>query len=106
MKRRKSAQSVGENVLDAPTAEVEQRPSRQEVEAGLRQLLAPFTRQHGVELGLQGMQVEHIGGGITQLLVGEVGGAPIRRLLLLRQLDAEQVAAQILEAVAVGKGAH
>src|SRR5260370_33204140 len=98
--------SVREDVLDAPATEIEQRPGRQEIEAGLGEHLAPLARQHGVELRLERMEVEHVRRGVAQLLVGELGGAPIRGLLLLRELDAQQVAAQILEPVTVGEGAH
>src|SRR5260221_3267232 len=98
--------SVREDVLDAPATEIEQRPGRQEIEAGLGEHLAPLARQHGVELRLERMEVEHVRRGVAQLLVGELGGAPIRGLLLLRELDAEQIAAQILEPMTVGEGAH
>jgi hypothetical protein len=52
------------------------------------------------------MQVEHIGGGIVLLLVGELLRRPVRALLLLRQIDAEKLGAQVLEPVAVGVGAR
>ena len=49
--------------------------------------------------------MQHVGGGIVELLLGQLGGTPVGGLLLLGQLDAEQVLAQILEAVPVGEGA-
>src|SRR5258708_8142152 len=69
--------SVREDVLDAPAAEIEQRPGRQEIEAGLRQPLAPLARQHGVELRLERVEVEHGRRAVAQLLVGDLGRAPI-----------------------------
>src|SRR5690348_4980756 len=96
---------MGEDVLGAPAAEIEQRPARQEVEAGLRQGGAALARQHFVEPVFQGMEMQHVGGGVAELLVAELGCAPIRGLLLLRQLDAEKVAAEILEPVPIGEGA-
>ena len=67
---------------------------------------APLPREHRVELLLQRMQVEHVVGGILELAPGERVRAPVRRLLLLGNLDAQQVAAEVLEAVAVGEGAR
>ena len=58
--------------------------ARQEVESGSRQLGAALARQHRVEPGAQRVQMQHVGGGILQLLVGQVRRAPIRALLLLR----------------------
>src|SRR5438067_2339878 len=52
----------------------------------------------------QGVQVQNVRGGVTQLLLGQCWCAPIRALLLLRQLDAEQVLTQIAQPVPVGKG--
>ena len=40
-----------------------------------------------------GMKVEHVGGGIGDLRLGQRLGAPIRGLLLLRQVDAQQARA-------------
>jgi len=40
------------------------------------------------------------------LLVGELVRAPVRALLLLGQVDAEQLRAEVLQAVAVGVGAR
>ena len=79
---------------------------RQEAEAGLGSRHPALAREHGVELGLQRVQVEHVGGGVVLLLVGELVGAPVGALLLLGQVDAEQLPAQVLEAVAVGVGAR
>ena len=54
----------------------------------------------------QRVQVQHVGSGVGLLLVAQLGRAPVRRLLLLGQVDAEQLAAQVGEAVAVGVGAR
>ena len=52
------------------------------------------------------MQEEHVGGGIGELRLAERLRAPVRRLLLLGNLDAEQFAREILQAVPVGIGAR
>src|SRR5204863_27624 len=84
-----------EDVLLRPALKIKQCACRQEIEAGTRQLAAPLARQHRVESPAQRVQVQHIGGGIAQLLVAQRCRAPIRTLLLLLQLDPEQVLAQI-----------
>ena len=96
---------MGEDVLRAPTCEVEQGARRQEIEAGLGDPLSALARQHLIELRLQGMEMEDVGGGVAELLVGELRRTPIGGLLLLRELDAEEFATEILEAVAIGEGA-
>src|SRR5262249_35859313 len=70
------------NVLGFPTGEIEFRPRRQKVEAGLRKLGAALARQHPIQLFAQRMQVQDVGGGISQLRLAERGGAPVARLLL------------------------
>src|SRR6185312_9723933 len=111
MKRRHSAawhgtRSMRENVLGRPAREVETGAAWQELETGLREVGPAFALQHLVELCLQGMEMQDIRGGIAELLVAQFGGTPIGGLLLLRELDAEKVAAEILEAVAIGEGAR
>ena len=97
---------VGEDVELGPTLEVEAGAVGQEIEAGLGERGAPFAGEHRVELLLQRVQVEHVVGGVIQLARGERVRAPVGRLLLLGDLDAEQVAAEVLEAVAVGERAR
>ena len=56
-----------ENVAFFPTLQIEPGARRQEFEAGFRQGSTILARQHGVELVTQRMQMQHIGGGISQL---------------------------------------
>eukprot|EP01136_Pigoraptor_vietnamica_P039949 Opistho-1_new@11302 len=98
--------SVLENIRLAPAQAVQGRTGRQEGEAGLRQSAAAFAVQDGVQLVLELVQVEHVGSGVFELFRQQVLGAPIGGLLLLRQIDAEQFLAQILEPMPVGEGAH
>ena len=46
-----------------------------------------FARQHHVELVLERVQMQHVGGRIGDLGVGELGRAPIGQLLLLGEID-------------------
>ena len=46
--------------------------------------------------------MQHIGRRIGYLRVAELIGAPVRQLLLLREIDAEHFAGKILESVLVG----
>ncbi len=55
---------------------------------------------------LQGVQVQHVGGGVLELRLRQRLGAPVRGLLLLREIDAEQFPHEILEPVPVGIGAR
>src|SRR6185503_126885 len=84
-----------ENIEILVTRQIEKRPGRQESETGERELLAVLARQHGVELGLERMEMEDVGGGVALLLFGQNRRAPIRALLLLRQLDVQELAAKI-----------
>ena len=98
--------SVGEDVHRGEAGEIEPRPLRQIGEGGARQPVAPLAREHRVELLAQRVQMQHVGGGVGELRVAERLRAPVGRLLLLGDLDAEQLARQILEAVPVGVGAR
>src|SRR5437763_15247621 len=94
-----------EDVFRRPAGEIEKRARRQKFEAGGGNGAAPLALQHGIELGAQGMQVKNVRGSIAQLLVAEFGGAPVGGLLLFGEIDAEQIATQILEPVPIGEGA-
>src|ERR1041385_2967636 len=48
--------------------------------------------------------MQHIARGIVELLLAELGSAPVGGLLLLGELDAKQLPGEILEAVAIGEG--
>jgi hypothetical protein len=93
-----------EDVLLRPPFQVKQDARREKLERGLRQLGSPLTRKHCIEPGAQRVQVQNVGGGIAQLLVGQGRRAPIRALLLLRQIDTEHLLAQIAQPMPVGKG--
>ena len=97
--------SVREDIDVRPAREIEAGARRQEAEGGLGQLGAALALQHGVELGLQGVQMQHVGGGIGQLLVGQPVGAPVGGLLLLGQVDAQQLRQRSFRPAAVGEGA-
>ena len=79
---------MGENVLLRPARQVEPGPVGQEAETGLRQFGAAFPRQQDVQLLLQRVQMEHVGGRIGHLRLGQLPRRPNRRLLLLGQVDA------------------
>ena len=64
-----------------------------------------LAREHHVEAFAQGMQVEHVGGCVGKLRLAQDLRAPVAGLLLLRQIDIEYLARQILQAVAIGIGA-
>ena len=93
------------DILSGPARRIQPDPVGQEAETGLRQVRALFPDQHGVELRLEGVQMQHVGRRIARLRVGQFVGAPIGRLLLLRHVDAEQFAHQVLKPVLVGVGA-
>src|SRR5262245_15118601 len=98
--------SVREEVLVLEASEVEAGSFREEAEAGLCRGCSAFAGEHGVELGLERVQVEHVAGGVVLLLVRQLVRAPVGALLLLGKVDAEELAAQVLEAVAIGVGAR
>src|SRR5690606_17466824 len=74
---------MGENVLFRPAGEVEFRPRRQETEAGLRDIQAVLAAQAGLQAGLDGMEMKHVGSRIFELRLAEHGAAPVGGLLLL-----------------------
>ena len=94
-----------EQIGPAKPRQIELGADRQEGEAGKRELEPPFAREHRVESLPERVEVENVGGGIAELLLRQRGGAPIGGLLLLRKIDAEEFAADILEPMPVGEGA-
>jgi hypothetical protein len=100
-----SVSRVGKDVLGFPALQIEPGPRRQEGEAGLRQFGAAFARQHDIEAFAQGMQVQHVGSRVSELRFAQGRRTPVARLLLLRQLDVEHLAHQILQAMPIGVGA-
>ena len=75
------------------------------VEGVLGERHAAFTLQHGVQLQAQGVQVQHVRGGVGHLVGAQAGRAPVGRLLHLGQLHAQQLARHVLQAMAVRIGA-
>src|SRR5215510_12372851 len=97
--------SVREEVLVLEAGEVEAGSFREKAETGLCCRCPAFAGEHGIELGLERVQVEHVARGVVLLLICQFVRTPIGALLLLGEVDAEELAAQVLEAVAVGVGA-
>ena len=84
-----------ENILVGPARQIESRACGQEGEGGRGEGRALLARKHGVELFFQRMKVEHVRGGVGELLVRQRIGAPIGELLLLRNIDPEKITTQI-----------
>src|SRR5664280_1740361 len=103
---RRSGRGVAYDVHPLKASYVEPRSLRQIGEGGARQAVASLTLQHRVELLAQRMEIQHVGGGVGQLRLAQSLRAPVGRLLLLGDLDAEQLARQVLEAVTIGVGAR
>ena len=91
------------DVLVGPSGEIEFHPFGQKSEACSGKRCTAFARQHCVELIPQSMKIKHVGRGVSDLRLAQVLRAPVGRLLLLGQIDTEQFARQILQAVAVGR---
>ena len=83
---------MGEQVLLGPAGKVELGPYRQEVEAGLRQMRAALAREHRIEPCPQGVEMEHVARGIALLRLAQLLRTPVRALLALVEIDAEQLA--------------
>src|SRR5688500_850025 len=88
---RSASSDMGENVLLCPAGEIEDRPVRQEVEAGLGQSHAALALEPFVELFPERVKIANVGGGIILLGVAELGRAPVGLLLLLGDFGAEQL---------------
>src|SRR5690606_13648040 len=82
--------AVREYINLRPAVEVEAGAGRQEVETAARKISPSLARQHRIELPLEPVQLEHVGGGIFLLRVREFCGAPVRWLLLLGDIAAEK----------------
>ena len=55
------------NVLGFPALQVEFGPRRQKLETGLRQRGAPLAREHRIQPLAQTMQMQYVGGRVSQL---------------------------------------
>src|SRR5262247_1296868 len=97
---------MGKDVLGGPAGEVEPHPIRKEAKTGRRELGAILADEDRVELLLERVQVQHVRCRVGELRVGQRLGAPIGELLLLRQVDTQYFAHEILESVLVGVGAR
>ena len=85
--------------------QVEPGAGGEEVVGGLREIETIFAVQKGFELLPDGVQVEHIRGGVGLLFLSERFGAPVAGLLLLGEFDASEVFGEVFQAVTVGVGA-
>src|ERR1700730_18844122 len=97
---------MGKAVSAPPPGEVEPYPVGQEAKTGRREFGPPLADEDGVELFLERVQVQHIGRRVGELRVGERFGAPIGKLLLLGELDAQHFTYEVLEAMLVGVSAR
>jgi hypothetical protein len=97
---------VCEDVLLRPPLEIKAGAVWNEAETRVRQVTTTLALQHCVKLLAQSMQPKDISSRILELLRTESLGTPVGALLLFRQLDSQQFATQILEAVPIGVGAN
>src|SRR5580692_8240691 len=91
------ASLVGEDVDPVPSRHVQLRPPGQEVEAGLGEPHPAFALQHDVQPLLEPVQMRNVAGGVGELFGAELGGAPVGALLRLREVDAHQLAHDVLQ---------
>ena len=68
---------MGEDIHVRPTRQIQLSAGRQELKAGLGQLAAALAFQHALQPVPQRMKVKHIGGGISELLLGQLPCPPI-----------------------------
>src|SRR5713101_6905315 len=99
---RRASLAMGKYVFGRPTRQIEADPIGQEPKTCRREVLPPFSCQKCIKLVLQRVQVQHIGCRIGDLSVREISAAPVGQLLLLGNLDAEEIADEILEPMLVG----
>ncbi len=105
MRLRKRRLKNGRRCLLPASGKIEADACRQEGEAGGGDFAALLAGEQHLELLLQGVEMQDVGRRVGDLRLGQRLGRPVRTLLLLREIDAEQFAGEILEAVAVGVGA-
>src|SRR3546814_2140959 len=97
---------VREYVGFRPSRKVQQCAVGQEIETGLRNLRASFTRQPAIEFRSQQMQIAHVRRSIILLRIREFRSAPIGALLLLGNFLAQQFAHKLFQSVTVSIGAY
>ena len=78
------------------STQIHLRSGFQEVKAGLSHGGAAFTGQHAVKNGLQLVQIQNVTGGIIHLCLCQLGGTPVRGLLLFGYLYIDQLVAEVL----------
>ncbi len=71
-----------ENIRFLIAQQIEPRARRQECKTCLGELQTPFTHQEGLQSGPQRMKLKYVGCRIGDLLRRQVGGPPVRGLLL------------------------
>src|SRR4026209_2343544 len=93
--------SMGGYLLFWPAGEIEFGPYRYELETCPCQLHPSFALEDLVETSLDLMQIDDVERRILLLCIGQNGRAPVRTLLLFRQIDAEHLLDDVLESVLV-----
>jgi hypothetical protein len=96
---------MGKKVILFPASEVKLRAIRQKIQTGIQQLFAALALDHRVQLVTQFVKMQYIGRRIINLLLAQRGRAPVRALLLFRDINPQQLLADVLIAVLVGVGA-
>src|SRR6185437_2424895 len=96
-----ATKSMRENVDVVPAGEVEFGAGGEEFEARPGQPGAVLAFEHAVERGLQLVEIGDVVGGIGELPLAQVRRTPVRALLLLGEVDAEEFLHQVLETVFV-----
>src|SRR5262245_16575245 len=104
-KRRWRTTLMGKNVNVFKAGQVETGAHRQKTETGFGESGAALPLEHNIELGLEGMQVEHVVGGVLFLLIAQFLSRPVGTLLVLGQLNPQKLAAKVLKPVPIGVGA-
>src|SRR4051812_41657560 len=79
---RNCASGMGKDVRFRPAEQVELCPARQKVEALMGDAEPVLALEVAVELLLERVQMQHVGGRIIELSLGEGIGAPVGGLLL------------------------
>jgi len=86
-------------------AQIHAGTNRQEFKAGPRDIGAALACQHLVQHGTKTVQIQNIACRVCLLRLTQRFGTPVRGLLLLGNLDADEFGAQILQTMPVGIGA-
>ena len=68
---------MSEDIFSRPSGKVESNAIRQEPETRSREFRSPFPHQHAIKLGLERVQMQHIGRRIIDLRFRQLLGAPV-----------------------------